>query len=87
MLLTTEGGDAGADPSNTANSHHHETAKSKTSAKRTALLAYATNSKNPFVVNALPVSNVCAHVATKVLVLAYCCTKLICILLPLYIIC
>jgi len=35
-----------------------------------------------FVVNALPVSNVCAHVATKVLVLAYCRTKLICILLP-----
>jgi len=77
MPLTTEGVDAGAD---TSNSHHHEIAESKTSAKRTALLAYATNLKNPFVVNALPISNVCAHVATKVLVLAYCRTKLAVIL-------
>jgi len=48
---------------------------------------YMQRFQNPFVGNALPVSNVCAHVATKVLVLAYCRTKLICILLPLYIIC
>ena len=66
---------------NTFNSQQHKTAKSKTTAERTALLADATNAKNPFLENALPVHHVCAQAANKIL--AYCHSKLISVL-PLY---
>ena len=41
----------------TFNGQQHETVKLETTVKRTALLADATNAKNPFVENALPVHN------------------------------
>ena len=62
----------------TFNTQQHETVKSKTIVKRTALLADAINAKNPFVENALPVHNVCAQAANKIL--AYCHNKLIYVL-------
>ena len=48
-----------------SSSHQQETVKSKINAKRTALLVDATNVKNFFVGNALPVHNVFATAATK----------------------
>ena len=56
----------------TFNTQQHETAKSKTIVKRTALLADATNAKNPFMENALPVYNVCAQAANKILTFDLC---------------
>ena len=57
----------------TFNTQQHETAKSKTTTyKKTALLADATNAKNLFVENALPVYNVCAQAANKILAFDLC---------------
>ena len=67
MLHTTEEADAGADQH--FQQPQHKTAKSKTTLKRTVMLADATNAKNPFVENALPVHNVCAQAANKILAL------------------
>ena len=61
----------------TFNNQQHEIAKSKTTVKRTTLLADATNAKNLFVKDALIVYNVSAQAANKIL--AYCHKKLMCV--------
>ena len=56
----------------------------KDNCKKNRSVGDAINAKNPFVENALPVHNVCAQAANKIL--AYCHNKLIYVL-PIYITC